>query len=97
MSVAAAIDLIQQRAYERGQEEATSISLGYSNYGACDSAIVALPFDSFLELRRAIRARRWYRYSGPGQQFAGNCKLIMIHRGDEQKTAILLCSISYDV
>jgi hypothetical protein len=93
------LEIVASKAYERGKAEATSIALGYSGYGSCDSAIVAVPFTSFLGLRNAIRDRRWRRYGdNPGQAFAGNCKLLMIHHGDDKlNVAILLCSTSYDV
>lgn len=96
---AAALAAVEQRGYERGKQDATAISLGYSGYGSCDSAVVAVPFTGFLELRNAIRNRRWRRHGdNPGQAFAGNCKLLMIHKGDDgPRIAVLLCSTSYDV
>ncbi len=96
------IETERERAYDRGLQEATSIRLGETSYGACHSAIVAVEFNGFLDLRNQIRGRRWRRYGdNPGQAYMGSCELIMIHRSDwhtaGRGTAVLLCSTSYDI
>lgn len=82
-----------------GQDcDTASIQLDESSYGACRSAYVLVTFKSLSELTRQIRDRRWRRHGdNPGQAYMGSCKLVHIHTSDYGKTALLLCSTSYDI
>lgn len=86
------------RSYEKGRQEATSISLGESSYGATRSALVAYEFKGLRDLIDAIRDRRWRRHGdNPGQAYMGTCELIHIHTTDWGKVALLVCAIHYDI
>lgn len=87
-----------QLGYEEGKRNATAIALGESNYGATQSAFVAIEFTSFSELRRAIRDRRSRRHGdNPGQAYLWTCELIAIHHSDYNKVALLKCATHYDI
>jgi len=83
---------------EDGKQQATRISLGESNYGATQSAIIAIEFTSFQELRHEIRARRDRSYGDrPGMAYLWTCELIHIHHNDYNKVALLKCATHWDV
>ena len=83
---------------EDGLQQATRISLGESNYGATQSALVAIEFTSFQELRHEIRARRDHtRGDRPGMAYLWTCELIHIHHNDYNKVALLKCATHWDI
>lgn len=94
-----AIDQLMEAIREQARHEARveATSLPESSYGAVQSAVHLHHFTSFLELRRAIRDRRWYSYRGPGQVYQGTCSVIHIHHGDYGMCAVLVCSSHYDI
>ena len=89
--------------YEAGfragwDESPKALPLSTSGYGSCQSAVIVLYANTIVQLAHEIKARRWYRSSGPGQCFGGTCKPIMIHRGDgTQLEAICVVSSLWDV
>lgn len=100
MSLATGIEKLIELEREKAREEArnAATSLPESSYGAVQSVVVLYHFTSFLELRRQIKARRWYSYRGPGQVYQGTCDPVHIHHGDGgHKTAILVCSSHWDI
>lgn len=79
-------------------DQSGGIPLNESSYGARQSAIIVVTFTSFLELRNAIRARRWRRSGeNPGQVYGGDCELLHIHHGDFGREAVLKCSTLWDI
>ena len=83
---------------ERGKEEATRIQLGESNYGATQSAIIAVEFSSLSQLKDEIRSRRDRRHGdNPGQAYLWTCELIHIHHGDYSSVALLKCATHWDI
>jgi hypothetical protein len=101
MNTDALMNLISQQ-YDRGvrdgENNATRIALGSSNYDATQSAIVAVEFTSFLELRQTIRANNHRTYSdNPGSAYMWTCDLIHIHHNDYNKVALLKFATHYDI
>ena len=86
------------RGFEHGKQEASRIDLGESNYSATRSAIIAVEFKSFSELRDIIRSHRDRRYGdNPGHAYLWTCELIHIHHNDYNKIALLKCATHWDI
>ena len=94
-------DLIErnyQLGHDRGLAGATRIALGESNYGATQSAVVAVEFSSLSQLKEEIRSRRDRRHGdNPGHAYLWTCELIHIHHNDYSKVALLKCATHWDI
>ena len=83
---------------EDGKRQASSIQLGESNYGATQSRIIAVEFESLSQLKDEIRSRRDRRHGdNPGQAYLWTCELIHIHHNDHNKVALLKCATHWDI
>lgn len=90
------IERVKADAYEEGQLNATSISLGDFGYGSQRSSIVVKEFTSFLELRRWLKTYRWRRGGdNPGQLYSQGSELIRLYRTDEGSVKAVACISSY--
>lgn len=87
-----------ERGYEAGRHAATRISLGESNYGATQSAIIAFEFKTLRQLINEIRSHRDRRHGdNPGHAYLWTCELIHIHHNDYNKVALLKVATHYDI
>lgn len=74
------------------------IDLDESSYGATQSCVVVFSSTSPLEARRRIRAGNWRTHGdNPGRLYAGSCKLIAVHRGDNTTNYVCIASNYYDI